>query len=121
MIPMKPLRLRLTRRAFCATAGLGFGLAATGLPAPALAQSADELKRQGLAGESLDGFLVARDSSVADRVAQLNAERRRLYEQRAAQEGIEVSAVARIYAQQIIEASPPGTWYQSGSGQWVQK
>jgi uncharacterized protein YdbL (DUF1318 family) len=113
----------LTRRAFMATAAALAVSAATGLllADQAEAQSADDLKRQGLAGETLEGYLVARDNSVAARVEQINADRRQLYQQRAAQEGVSVEQIGKIYARQIIESSPPGTWYQSSSGQWVQK
>jgi hypothetical protein len=113
----------LTRRAVLAqAAGVAFGAALVAVAArPARAQSADDLKRQGLAGEGLNGYMIARDASVAGRVEQINAERRALYQQRAQQEGVSVEAIGKIYHQQIVESDPPGTWYQSASGQWVQK
>jgi hypothetical protein len=120
---MQILHSLLTRRSLLARTGIAAAAVALAavFPRLAFAQSADELKRRGLAGETLQGYMVARDSSVAGRVEQINQERRQLYQQRAAQEGISMEAVAAVYAKQIIENSPPGTWYQSQSGQWVQK
>ncbi|WP_162906513.1 YdbL family protein [Algihabitans albus] len=117
-----------TRRSFLLqsagtlAAGLALGGAVlTGASRDAQAQSAEDLKRRGLAGENLNGFLVARDASVEARVEAINAERSQVYRQRAAQQGVDANTIGQIYAQEIIEASPPGTWYQSSGGQWVQK
>ncbi len=115
---LKTRRTFLLRTAGTAAALGTLLLVGTG---PAAAQSAEDLKRRGLARETLQGFLVARDASAAARVDAINAERRQVYEQRAAQEGVDVGTIGQIYAREIIEASPPGTWYQSSSGQWVQK
>ncbi|WP_421709532.1 YdbL family protein [Algihabitans sp.] len=121
----------MTRRIFlrrsagtAATLTVGFlvgGTLLAGGPGAALAQSAEDLKRRGLAGENLNGFLVARDSSVNARVNAINAERSEVYRQRAAQQGVDAATIGQIYAREIIEASPAGTWYQSSGGQWVQK
>lgn len=120
--------MSMTRRTFlrqsAATLATGLLVGGTflaGSSGPALAQSAEDLKRRGLAGENLNGFLVARDASVTARVNAINAERSEVYRQRAVQQGVDAATIGQIYAQEIIEASPPGTWYQSSGGVWVQK
>ena len=98
-------------------AGLGLGLAAPQL----FAQSADELRSSGQAGERWDGYLEARDPAVQDAVDTINAERKALYEERAAEQEISVEAVGKIYAQQIYERLGPGSWFKQADGEWVQK
>ncbi len=93
---------------------------------PAFAQSKllDGPRASGVVGESFDGFAVARDGSGgAERqlVDQVNAERRKVYQDVAAKEGTNVDAVGRIYAQQIISNAPAGTWVQDGNGNWARK
>ena len=58
---------------------LGLLLAAFGLAAQA--QSLDGLRASGAVGERFDGYAVARDSSAAGVVSQVNAQRRQIYEQ----------------------------------------
>ncbi len=94
------------------------GLAA---PRPARAQSKDALIAAGTAGERWDGYLEARDPSVAGAVASINAQRREIYTQRAAEQGVPVEEVAKVYAQEIIARAPAGTWIKRQSGEWVQK
>ncbi len=87
----------------------------------ALAQSADTLRASGQAGERYDGYMQARDPKVAGEVHKINDERHRVYSIRAEQEGVSIGEVGRVFAQQLIEQSPPGTWILTESGQWVQK
>lgn len=112
-------RPSLTRRAaLAAFAGaVAFGWRA----GPARAQSADALRASGQAGERFDGYMEARDPSVADAVATINAERRAIYQARAAEQGVSPDQVGKVYAQQIIGRVPPGTWLKTEQGQWIRK
>lgn len=87
---------------------------------PALAQSLDTLRASGAVGESLDGYLIARDPSAQSFVNEVNAKRQQIYAQRAAAQGVPAAEVGKVYAKELLQKAPPGTWYQSGGG-WVQK
>lgn len=89
--------------------------------APAQAQSLDELRRQGVVGERYDGLLVARDGSAQAFVNETNAKRLAIYETRAQQQNVPVSEVGKVYAQQIMNKAPSGTWFQDAAGNWSQK
>lgn len=84
----------------------------------------DAPRAAGDVGESYTGYAVVRkqgDARLNALVADVNAQRRRVYEQRAKAEKVPVDQVARIYAQQIINSAPPGTWIQRENGQWMRK
>jgi len=79
----------------------------------------------GLVAERYDGYAVVRDAGapadVQALVDQVNAERRALYQERAAVEGAPVEEVGKVYARQIMSAAPAGTWFLGEDGNWVQK
>jgi uncharacterized protein len=93
----------------------------------AAAQSAkllDAPRIAGLVGERYDGYAVAHGKVSADVAAlidKVNAERRAVYEKRAAADHVPVDAVQQIYAQQIRQSAPVGTWFLGANGQWSQK
>lgn len=109
----------ITRRAFFALA-----LLLIALPGTALAQEdLDQLRADGVLAESYTGFVVIRENAngaqaVADRV---NAERRTIYQQRAVEQGVTPEEIGRIYAGQIINKAPAGTWFQNEDGSWIQR
>ena len=110
---MRNLTLLLTFFAFTAMIGAG----------PVQAASLDELRASGAVGERYDGFTVVRNNvpGAAELVAQVNAQRRQIYQQRAAQQNTSVAAVGAVYASQIFASTPAGTWFLSSNGQWRQK
>lgn len=69
--------------------------------APAFAQAAEDLRRDGVACEQADGFMQALDQSAQPSVDQINAQRRDFYAMRAAEEGVEAAAVAAVFAMEI--------------------
>lgn len=109
----------VTRRAFFALA-----LLLIALPGAALAQEdLDQMRADGVLAESYTGFVVVRENAngaqaVADRV---NAERRTIYQQRAAEQGVSPEEIGRVYAGQIINKAPAGTWFQNEDGSWIQR
>jgi uncharacterized protein YdbL (DUF1318 family) len=100
-------------------------LVATVSAPPAVAQSLDELRRSGVVGERYDGLVVLRDRNappaVARTVAQVNAKRSQIYEKRAKQQNVPVGQVGRIYAKEILQKAPKGTWFLGENGKWTQK
>jgi uncharacterized protein YdbL (DUF1318 family) len=110
----------LSRRRFF-LASLTLAAVTAGLALPALAQTAESLRASGAAGERFDGYMEARDGSARGAVTAINAERRRVYEQRAAQDGVSPDQVGRVYAKQIYQRLPTGAWFKAENGQWSQK
>lgn len=97
----------------------------SGFVAPAaMAQTLDELRASGALGERYDGYLAVRDASAAgaQKVAnEVNAKRQSLYEQRAAAQGVKPEDIGQVYAQQIMQKAPGGTWFLEENGNWRQK
>jgi len=92
-------------------------------PRRAAAQTLDQLRASGAVGEAFDGFARVRKpvpgaKALVDRI---NAKRREIYAKRAAEQGITLDQVGRVYAGEIFRKAPPGTWFLQESGAWVQK
>ena len=115
-----------TRRGFVALMRAGVGVLAISPFVGARAQSRvlDVPRAAGIVGERYDGFAAVRGAAspeIAALVAQVNAERRTVYAQRAQSDKVSVDAVGKIYALEIMKSAPPKTWLLSESGQWIQK
>lgn len=91
------------------------------LPAPAMAQSLDELRASGKLGERYDGLAVARDPAVAEQVKEINAKRTAIYQQQANKQGVPVAEVGKVYANEIVGQVPAGTWILTADGEWRRK
>jgi hypothetical protein len=90
---------------------------------PVQAQSLDELRASGTIAERFDGYVMVKSNthSAAATVAQVNAERLKIYQARAAKEGTTPDQVGRIYAKQIYGKAPAGTYFLNEDGQWSRK
>ena len=91
----------------------------------ARADALSDARAAGTVGERFDGYLALRDPSAPASARQLvediNAKRRQLYNQVSTREGTTLDAVGRIYAREIVNTVPRGTWILQENGQWVQK
>lgn len=87
----------------------------------AWAQSAEELRRSGNAGERWDGLMEARTPSAERAVDEINNQRLELYRDRAEQQDAPVQAVGKIYFETIMNKAPSGTWIKKPNGEWTQK
>lgn len=101
-------------------------LLAAGIGRPALAQGRplDAPRAAGIVGERYDGYAVVRGAASADvasLVNRVNADRRALYAQRAKSEGVPVEAIGKIYAKEIMQSAPAGTWFLGQDGNWARK
>lgn len=107
------------------TALAAFLFAAAFAVPPAAAQTLDALRKSGVVGERYDGLLMLRDSNASGDVRKLvksvNAKRTAIYKKRAQQEGVPVDQVGRVYAQEIFQKAPRGTWFLGENGRWTQK
>jgi hypothetical protein len=79
------------------------------------------LRASGALGESASGYAVARDPSATAGVASINEERKAVYAEKAAAQGVSIDQVGKVYAQEIIKNVPAGTWIQNEQGQWLKK
>lgn len=109
----------------CFAAAFGFAAALT-RPSSALAADAlDFYRANGTIAERFDGYLQLRDanapSDARKLVAEVNAKRRELYEKRAAEQSVPVSAVGEIYAAQIFRSAPAGTYFLQAGGGYIRK
>lgn len=98
------------------------GLIVLSIGSAAWAQSLDSLRASGALGERYDGLVVVRQASgEANRIAgEVNAQRQGIYKQRAAEQGVAWDQVGRVYARQIFDQAPTGTWFLTEQG-WVRK
>jgi len=120
--------MNLSRRYFARSALIALAalfLSATGATAPARADDAqlNSFRAQGVIAERFDGYVMIKNNAggaqaVVDRV---NAERRSIYEARAKEQGVTAADVGQVYAGQIIQQAPKGTWFLAADGSWTQK
>ncbi|MCW5751518.1 MAG: YdbL family protein [Alphaproteobacteria bacterium] len=87
----------------------------------AFAQSAEQLRASGAAGERWDGLMEARDPGAQAAVNQINQQRQQVYRDRAAKQNVPAQEVGKVYFEQIVRSAPPGTWIKGADGRWVQK
>ncbi len=91
---------------------------------PSLASSLDDFRKSGAIIERFDGLVEAAPSAPAaakSMVNTVNAKRRKLYNDRAKQQGVPASEVAKVYAQQIFASAPKGTRFRKADGTIIRK
>src|SRR3954462_14412325 len=90
------------------------------------ADALDAARAAGLLGERPDGYVDAvtpnPSAEVMSLKEQINAQRRKVYQQLAGEKGVPVEEVAALAAEKTIaQKLKPGMYYLDSSGQWVQK
>ncbi|MEX1108636.1 MAG: YdbL family protein [Dongiaceae bacterium] len=105
---------------------VGMALVGLLLPFAAFAQDADldRLRAEGILAERFDGYVMERqggDGATRATVDRVNGERRSIYEQRAAEQGVSANEVGQVYAAQIFKKAPAGTYFLNADGSWVQR
>lgn len=99
-------------------------VAALAIAAPAVAADLDRLRAEGVVAERYDGLLEAREGAGAEAkqlVRKINDRRRELYRKRAESQGVSVEQVGKVYAEQILEDAPKGTYFLKPDGSYVRK
>ncbi len=85
----------------------------------------DAPRAQGLIGERYDGYALVHDAQASAEIHALvektNGERRKVYETQASSTGAPVAEVGKVYAAEILQKAPAGTWQQGADGRWTQK
>jgi uncharacterized protein YdbL (DUF1318 family) len=87
----------------------------------AWAGSLQDLRASGALGESTSGYAVARDPAATAEVASINQKRKAVYAKKAAAQGVSIDQVGKVYAKEIINKVPAGTWIQNQQGKWLKK
>lgn len=87
----------------------------------AWAASLDDLRAAGKVGERYDGLAVALSDDAKGAVEKVNKKRRKIYQQKAAEQGVKAESVGRVYAEQIMKKAPPGTKFLKEDGNWITK
>ena len=92
---------------------------------PALAADLDGYRAQGVIAERFDGYVELKDGAgppdAKAVVDQVNAKRADIYKQRAASQKVSVDDVAKIYAAEIFNDAPAGTYFKKADGSYVKK
>ena len=96
------------------------------LPLAAHADPLTDARAAGLVGERPDGYVDVVTPNptpeIRNLVDQINAQRRKVYQQLAGEKGVPVEEVAALAAEKTISQKlQPGWYYMNSSGQWVQK
>lgn len=91
--------------------------------APAVAQTLDQAKTQGLVGERPDGLLgiVRQTPEVQALVRGVNDQRLAQYRDIARRTGTSLAAVQAVAGEKAIAQSPLGSYVMDASGNWRRK
>jgi uncharacterized protein len=92
--------------------------------APAFADSLDDYRARGFITERFDGYTQVRgDAPPGARalVAEVNEKRAKIYAKRAQTDNVPLDTVGKIYATQIYEDAPAGTWFLQADGKYIKK
>jgi len=99
----------------------------TAVNAVALAASAiiEDAKDRCIVGEQADGYLGFVDESAADsalkrEVRDVNQQRKSLYADLAAQEGVTIEVTAVLTAEKLINSASSGECVRDANGEWIE-
>ncbi|MBP2197840.1 YdbL family protein [Pantoea cypripedii] len=89
----------------------------------AWALTLDQARQQGRVGETLSGYIAARqqDSETLALVKRINDGRSQQYQRVAQQNNLTTGEVARIAGEKLVNRAGSGEYVQGINGQWLQK
>ena len=105
-------------------AGIAAILMMTIFVVPAMADALDQYRVSGDIIERYDGLVESASSAPPAAVAlvgTVNTRRQELYNERASQQGVPASEVAKVYAMEIFASAPAGTRFKQPDGSIIQK
>lgn len=90
---------------------------------PAWALTLDEARQQGRVGETLSGYVAARqqDNETQALVKHINEGRRTQYQRLSQQNALTTSDIASIAGQKLVSRAAAGEYVRGINGQWRQK
>ncbi|MXP57579.1 YdbL family protein [Pantoea sp. Taur] len=89
----------------------------------AWAMTLDEARQQGRVGETLSGYVAARqqDDETLALVKRINDGRMQQYQRVAQQNNLSTSEVARIAGEKLVSRAGSGEYVRGINGQWLRK
>lgn len=89
----------------------------------AWALTLDEARQQGRVGETLSGYVAARqqDDETLVLVKRINEGRMQQYQRVAQQNNLSASEVARIAGEKLVNRAGSGEYVRGINGQWLRK
>lgn len=89
----------------------------------AWALTLDQARQQGRVGETLSGYIAARqqDEETLALVKRINDGRSQQYQRVAQQNNLTTAEVARIAGEKLVNRAGSGEYVRGINGQWVQK
>lgn len=89
----------------------------------AWALTLDEARQQGRVGETLSGFIAARqqDDETLALVKRINEGRTQQYQRVAQQNNLTTNDVARIAGEKLVSRAGSGEYVRGINGQWLRK
>lgn len=89
----------------------------------AWALTLDQARQQGRVGETLSGYIAARqqDDETLALVKRINDGRSQQYQRVAQQNNLTTAEVARIAGEKLVNRAGSGEYVRGVNGQWVQK
>jgi len=89
----------------------------------AWALTLDEARQQGRVGETLSGYVAARqqDDETLALVKRINDGRMQQYQRVAQQNNLSTSEVARIAGEKLVSRAGSGEYVRGINGQWLRK
>ncbi|KJV34041.1 YdbL family protein [Pantoea sp. SM3] len=89
----------------------------------AWALTLDEARQQGRVGETLSGYVAARqqDDETLALVKRINDGRTQQYQRVAQQNNLSTSEVARIAGEKLVSRAGSGEYVRGINGQWLRK
>lgn len=89
----------------------------------AWALTLDQARQQGRVGETLSGYIAARqqDDETLALVKRINDGRSQQYQRVAQQNNLPTAEVARIAGEKLVNRAGSGEYVRGINGQWVQK
>lgn len=89
----------------------------------AWALTLDQARQQGRVGETLSGYIAARqqDDETLALVKRINGGRSQQYQRVAQQNNLTTAEVARIAGEKLVNRAGSGEYVRGINGQWVQK
>ncbi len=100
------------------------GLLFAAAPGGYVADKLDQYRMDGVIAERYDGYTETRGAASGDAAAlvrDVNSQRRAIYEKRAKEQNVPVSAVGSLFAQKIAEGAPRGTYFKMQDGSYKRK
>lgn len=91
--------------------------------APAFSLTLDDARAQGRIGETLSGYVAARqqDGETLALVEQINAARVTSYQQLAENNDVAINDVAKLAGQKLVARAKSGEYVRGINGQWLKK